>query len=261
MGDSNLLALASEAGRYLITRGVAEQGGIKWAPSDSWGQYMPNFSHGTAGVSYFLATLYQKTGDKRFLEASLAGAKYLLAVADTEGNSCKIFHHEPGGKDLYYYGWCHGPPGTVRLFLRLYEVTQQEVWKQWMLKAANAVMASGIPAKQLPGFWNNVSLCCGTASVALFNLEMYRLTGDKKYWNFARVMADDLVRRATPVADGGYKWIQAENRVSPNQLIAQTGLMQGAAGIGIVLLEMDAAEHGTKLHLELPDDPFVGSGK
>ena len=29
---------------------------------------MPNFSHGTAGIAYFLARLYEETHDKAFLD-------------------------------------------------------------------------------------------------------------------------------------------------------------------------------------------------
>ena len=39
---------------------------------------------------------------------------------------------------------------------------------------------------------------------------------------------------------GGLKWIQAEHRLHPDRLTAQTGLMQGAAGVGLTLLRLDA---------------------
>ena len=109
--------LAVEAGRRLIELGQEEAGGLKWAMSPSFNRLMPNFSHGTAGIAYFLATLYQETRDKLFLDAAIAGARYLQAIARTEGDVCLIFHNEPEGKELFYLGWCHGPAGSARLFL------------------------------------------------------------------------------------------------------------------------------------------------
>lgn len=67
--------------------------------------------------------------------------------------------------------------------------------------------------------------------------------------------SEDLLARATKDGDG-LKWIQAENRVQPNLLVAQTGLMQGATGIGLWLLHMDEYDHGKKPLVILPDSPF-----
>ncbi|HUX08948.1 MAG TPA: hypothetical protein VMX35_16740 [Acidobacteriota bacterium] len=55
---------------------------------------------------------------------------------------------------------------------------------------------------------------------------------------------------------GGMKWVQAEHRVRPELLVAQTGLMQGAAGIGITLLQIDARLRGEQPLIALPDTPF-----
>jgi hypothetical protein len=53
------------------------------------------------------------------------------------------------------------------------------------------------------------------------------------------------------------KWIQAENRVQPEVLIAQTGFMQGAAGVGTFFLHCDAAATSHKTPaIVWPDTPF-----
>ena len=62
---------------------------------------------------------------------------------------------------------------------------------------------------------------------------------------------------ATPTGDGT-KWIQAEHRVQPDLLIAQTGYMQGASGIGMIMLRVDAFQKGLKRGLRFPDSPFPG---
>ena len=73
-------------------------------------------------------------------------------------------------------------------------------------------------------------------------------------------MTDDLLTRATrvelPGGGPGLKWIQAEHRVQPDLLIAQTGYMQGAAGIGLLLLQMHAHESGREFVLHFPDSPY-----
>jgi lantibiotic modifying enzyme len=255
LGEPALLDLAARAGDRLIELGRPEHGGTKWAMDSTFPRLMPNFSHGTAGIAYFLATLYQETHQTRFLQAAVAGAVYLQAIARTDGDQCLIFHDEPDGRDLYYLGWCHGPVGTARLFYRLYQATGERRWLDWTLKSARALTASGIPAKRTPGFWNNVGQCCGSAGVSDFFLALYRATHDRRYLAFARVVVKDLLARSTSER-GGLKWIQAENRTQPGLLIAQTGYMQGAAGIGAALLHLDAAERGRGPWLRLPDSPF-----
>ncbi|MCX6573122.1 MAG: hypothetical protein NTX99_03945, partial [Candidatus Aminicenantes bacterium] len=110
-GDRSWLDLAARAGTRLVELGRPENGGLKWAMDPSFPRLMPNFSHGTAGIAYFLAALHRETRRREFLEAALSGAKYLLSVAKTDGDSCLVFHDEPDTKDLYYLGWCHGPVG------------------------------------------------------------------------------------------------------------------------------------------------------
>ncbi|HJQ26952.1 MAG TPA: lanthionine synthetase LanC family protein [Blastocatellia bacterium] len=255
LNDPSLKVLAAKAGARLIAAGKPEAGGMKWAMDKTFPRLMPNFSHGTAGVAYFLATLYSETKDRAFLDAALAGARYLQSVAKTDGDICMIFHNEPDGRELYYLSWCHGPAGTARLFYRLYEVTGERRWMDWVKRSARAIMQSGIPERQTPGFWNNVSQCCGSAGVGEFFLSLYQVTGDKSYLEFTRRVTNNLLARASKEG-GGLKWIQAEHRVKPDLLIAQTGFMQGAAGIGMFLLRLDAFEHGGKPLIRFPDSPF-----
>src|SRR5262249_44622962 len=92
---------------------------LKWMMDSKFPREMPNFSHGTAGVAYFLATLYQRTHEQRFLDAAVAGANYLLSIADKESDYCLIFHDNEN-KHLYYLSWCHGPAGDPRPFLSLF---------------------------------------------------------------------------------------------------------------------------------------------
>lgn len=255
--DPGARDLAAKAGRRLIEVGVAEHGGLKWAMSPQVARLMPNFAHGTAGIAYFLATLYRDTKEHAFLDGALAGARYLLAVAKTEGDMCLIFHHEPeeDGKKLFYLSWCHGPAGTARLWYQLYKVTGDVKWLGWTEASARAILASGIPEGRTAGFWNNVSQCCGSAGVAAFFLEVHRATGKREYLDFSRRVTAEMLTRATTDA-AGTRWVQAEHRVRPEQLVAQTGWMQGAAGIGAWLLRLEAFERGKTAFVTFPDNPF-----
>ena len=68
-------------------------------------------------------------------------------------------------------------------------------------------------------------------------------------------MTDDLLSRATR-DDKGARWVQAEHRVRPELLVAQTGYMQGAAGIGMWLLRLDAQQRKRAPFVRFPDSPW-----
>ena len=54
----------------------------------------------------------------------------------------------------------------------------------------------------------------------------------------------------------GLYWVHAEHRVRPKEVFAQTGWMQGAAGIGAWLLRLDAHQQNRQSPMRFPDLPF-----
>jgi len=257
LGNPAYLETAKDAGDFLISRSISDPPGVKWGASADTSRLYPNFSHGTSGIAYFLAVLYQATHEERYLKAAVEGANWLIAHKEVSaGEGDAWYHHEPDGKNLYYVGWCHGPAGTGRLFYQLFLVTGDSTYFSILKETARWLITCGIPDKLLPGFWN-VSVCCGNAGIADFFADMYRLTGNKLYRDWAVKIADDLLNKASP-SKPGLKWIQAENRTRPNEVYAQTGYSQGAAGIGILLLKMYAYSYDIPpfIPLTLPDSPF-----
>jgi lantibiotic modifying enzyme len=250
------LDAARAVGERLLEVATPTAHGLSWPmmlePVD-W--TAPNWSHGTAGVAFCLARLHAATGDSRFLDAAVAGARHLCGIATVDG-ACRSIHHSNGrGKDLFYLGWCHGPPGTARLFDELERRTGDRTWGDWVRGLGEAVLASGAPETRSRGFWNNVSQCCGDAAVGELGLSLWRRLGDPRYLDLARRVAASLDQRSEP--DGnGRRWPQAEHRVRPELVEAQTGYMQGAAGIGSFLLRLWAVESGREVKIQLPDCPF-----
>ena len=114
------------------------------------------------------------------------------------------------------------------------------------------MLQSGIPEEQRPGFWNNVGQCCGSAGVGEFFLRLYGQSEDPQHLAICERINADLLDRATEER-GGLSWTQAEHRVQPDLLQAQTGLMQGSAGIGLWLLHFDGFTVDRAPFVVLPD--------
>jgi len=111
-----------------------------------------------------------------------------------------------------------------------------------------------VPERQSSGYWNNISQCCGNAGVGEFFIDLQRRSPKTDYAAMVdRVRSNTLARATTD--GGGLKWIQAENRVSPAVVVAQTGYMQGAAGVGSFYLHAHTLTAGKPRAITWPDSP------
>jgi len=81
------------------------------------------------------------------------------------------------------------------------------------------------------------------------------VTKKQEYLDFIRRLTDQILNKAI-LDDTGMSWIQAEHRSRPELLLAQTNLMQGAAGIGLWFLHLDEFEKKRASKIILPDSPF-----
>ncbi len=255
MNQPEARGLAMKAGARLVELGQREHGGLKWLARRGFADEMPNFAHGAAGVAYFLATLYRETKRREFLDAALAGARYLQSIA-VSGAGGSLVPWRPG-QQIYHLSMAHGPAGTARLFYRLHEVTGDGQWLDWVRRCARAILASGAPQKHSPGFWNNHGIAYGTAGLAEFFLELHQRTGDREYLEFARRAGGHLLAQAArDEASGGAKWFNAASSAVRGRTVAHTGLMHGAAGIGLVLLRFDAFNRQARGGIVFPDSPW-----
>lgn len=253
--DVDTRALAARTAERLVERGQSTGDALTWLVQPQMPRNYPNFSHGTAGVSFFLARNAQGQRRPSDLEAALAGERWLRSLmTTTTGGGRMICHSTPGNETLYYLSWCHGPAGTARLYHALASATGDASHTETVRRLATAIVDMKVPARS-PGFWNNISACCGNCGVSDFFVSLHRAMGDAKHLAFAEDVAHDTLARATAAGDG-YKWVQAENRVQPDVLVAQTGLMQGAAGVGLSMLRLDGARVGRKPFVRLPDEAF-----
>ena len=100
-GRKDLLELAKGAGERLLALARKSVYGDYWTSSTTHSTHYPNFSHGTAGIGYFLAELYEATHDERYRTCALAAGRYLRALASkAETSNCLIFHNDAAGQEL-----------------------------------------------------------------------------------------------------------------------------------------------------------------
>jgi len=261
---------ALAAARWLLDVASEDQeGNLHWEIADTGGLHYPNFSHGTAGVAFFLgraswyAAAFGMDEDAvRFAAARKAGISWLESHGEADG--CVVFHHEGDGEDLQYYGWCHGPAGTGRLWMQesILAPTVVDVPGNLLGPAeagARFLIDSGLePGESPSGYWDNLGICCGTAGILNYLLDLYLLTGEREWLKSAKECGDILMSRAVPAGEEMVNWPVAEHRVRPDFVQTQTGYMQGAAGISASLIRLWLVVKGRSDEIvRFPDEPAI----
>ncbi len=263
-GDDRYLEAAKRAAYYIADKAEdAPQGGLRWYAMDTvafgLGEkgYFPGFFYGAAGSAYILAVLYELTGENEFLDKAKLGAAYVANIADEkpEAQAALVRYNDPYRPDLYYLGMCQGPIGTSRLFYKLYEITKEATYMDWIIKLTNGILEAGAPKLHSGGYWHTYCYCCGAGGMAEHFLHIYDLTGNQKYLHAARESVEVLMRDSY-ADEKGLRWYTTWNRHLPNEVEAFTGLYHGSAGCASALLTY--YNHET-IKKELPgylEDPY-----
>lgn len=239
--DEKALEVAKKSAHFLKMSRELAQGGLRWLPWVASQIYMPNFAHGTSGIAYFFARIYEVTGDEEYLSLAIEGAKHLEAIAVKENNSFKVIHTEGMNPPIYYLGWCHGPTGTLRLFLKLYTLTGDQHWYQLTEQCLNSIYQSTILTQRSLSLHNN-GLCCGYSGVTQLFLDLYQFSGNEEYLEYSQKVLDSLS-----------KYIFYGDEVAK---ITQLGHMQGCSGMALTYLHFDLAKTQGNWSVSLPDSPW-----
>lgn len=214
--------------------------GLQWRMTRDWEYLMPGFSHGTAGVAYALAAAGRRLRRPDLIDVAARGGETLLGLGHTpEGWALPVAIPSRPHRPRVNFGWCHGPTGTVRLFLLLDALDPQPRWQTAVDACLRALADSGLPARLYPGFWDNLARCCGTAGVGRLLLDRYQASGDTGLLDRADVLAGDVIARAV-ITPHGITWCNTEHARTPAELPPEPGFMQGSAGIAGWLARLSA---------------------
>ena len=247
-GGEHARTIAESGGECLLRAADTTESGLDWGMQPGAPSRMPNYSHGTAGVATALAVAGAALGRQDFVEAARQGARHLLSVGVLDDGGFVIPHTIPPSRrvvDPVTYGWCHGPTGTSYVFAALAHAGVDEVGgvdvADLRRRCLDSILASGVPQRIRPGFWDNDGRCCGTAGVGDALLDAFQDCHDAERAHellaAARTMGDALVERAIRDRTGA-RWRFVEHRDDPPLLPPGTSWMQGAAGIAAYLLRL-----------------------
>lgn len=176
------------------------------------------------GFITFLELVYRRTGDKKYLDAAKSAGDYIALDALDSPHGGKFWRLLDlslidFAKDTTFPNFAHGTSGTAWMFLNLYRDTSDEKYLELAKQGAEYLMniAVGdergilIPYQDHPvtGLtYENYYLsdCHGPVGSTLIFRELYNVTGDKKYLDFAVNLSRGIIRAGAPEKNSWGYW-------------------------------------------------------
>ena len=260
--DTVALSLALDIAETLKLRAKRNADSIYWHLSEQNNFNLPNFSHGASGIGYFFASLYETTGDVDYLETALSISDYLDLIAWQSDSIYLLPYGFPdiGWERGYDIGWAHGPAGTGRFFVKLWQIMGESKWKQLAIKCANGIEFSGLPRSPNDRFGSDpfpVDMRFGMGGVIdyLLGLKALGIADRTTYLNTLFMALDSLSTR-----DKNKRYWEIEKygfmRGEDGDSTIFTGYFYGAAGLGLQYVKMHNSAQGNKNLVRLPDSPY-----
>jgi tRNA A-37 threonylcarbamoyl transferase component Bud32 len=183
-GHEQFADRAAKAADELAATAITESAGVSWSAPTGFdsrfagGRFL-GFSHGLAGVGYFLLAMGLATGRSDCLELAERTGKTLLSQVHLIQDAA-MWAASPGAEITAPY-WCHGSSGIGSFLIRLHAATGDDHYREMAERSALAVMMNS---------WRGVlGQCHGLAGNGDFLLDMAQATGAEKYLDMAHHLA------------------------------------------------------------------------
>lgn len=236
------LDAALRTGDWLAKRAIGAEGTVCWrVGADETSRIYTGFSHGAAGIGYFLLGLARATGEAYYLDLAQEAARFVARNALPEGEDGWLWYRTvpPIKDEEIRIQWCHGAPGNGLLFAALVRAGK-DAFRPALDRCLATTRRRGRTARA------GGCQCHGAAGNAELLLEAYVLTKDGTLLDEARRSGSSLL---VPNGDGFA--VAADY---------DSSYMLGLAGIGHFFLRL-ADPAGTPLPLMVVDGPREGGGK
>ena len=261
--DEEALDLATRGARFLLSQAQDAAAGSFWYFRRSKPFNLPNFSHGTAGIAYVLATTGTIADDESLRSGAKDGFEYIRSISEIEDGLLRIPYG--WGADtwagLYEFGWAHGLSGTALFFARMQKAgIDAGVAAEFASLSRHTILninLPGAPAEPFAEPSTPLDKRFGRAGVLSLLSQ----------WSAHETAAEDVVilrdsiwahiRNAAIRQNQTAHWLVDAPEFMGGGRAAYTGIFHGAAGIGLAILHLHSSISGKRPYVTLPDDPFT----
>lgn len=243
------IAIAEETADWIKTTEKITPYGKRWKQSPDSAEDFSDYPMltekalygGSAGIGLFYLRLYQVTKKKEYLEEAKEAAEDIIATDEGAAFYEKALNHAKGTEDKLVHvknmpgwmtGYYNGPTGGGYLAMKLYEVTGEEKYKDYVIKAADDLLAA---AKKAPEgiYWSEQNDLCGDAGFIPYLVSTWEMTQAEKYLEAAKEFGNYLVSKGRIAPNGGRYWRVVDlTLIDFPQDIFWVNLAHGTSGVG-----------------------------
>ena len=261
-GDENAREMARQGAQFLLGQAQQSQDGSFWYFRRSKPFNLPNFSHGTAGVAYVLATIGTLTDDESLREGARAGFDYIQSIAIIEEGKIRIPYG--WGSDswdgLFEFGWAHGLVGTASFFKQLQvsniDTATAAEYESLSLHTLLNINLPGAPSDPFAEPSTSDDMRFGRAGVLSWLSQCCAGEAGNEDIVSVRNAIWTHIENAAVRENRMAHWEVDAPEFMGGGRAAYTGIFHGAAGIGLAVLRLHTRLDGRKAYLILPDDPY-----
>lgn len=184
-GDNELLIKASEMGDLVIKNAKYQEDKIYWNAistlKEGFKIHKPiGYSHGIAGIGYFLLSLYSLTKEEKFLKIVYEVIKTLdrTSIEIANGKAVTWAHSlDDINSTIGWTHWCNGASGVGNFLLPASQIIKNNKIIKLSEKCADAV--------NLSSAFGSFCQCHGLAGNGDFLINAFRFTNNQKYYETA----------------------------------------------------------------------------
>ena len=184
-------------------------------------------AYGAAGVAFYLLHLYGVTGETKYLRTAKRALRFELAHALEQFGGLGWLRWE--GDTLLVPYWMYGSAGLVAVLSRFYRQLGDEEDLQAARRAADGAFAR---------FSLQTDQFAGLSGLGEAMLDMYLVTGDKRFLAQASDIADSLLR---------FRIERPEGIAFPGRLLLRVSNDFGTGGAGVGLFLERLSKPGPRL--------------
>ena len=258
--DEEALDLAVRGARFLLSQAQDAAVGSFWYFRRSKPFNLPNFSHGTAGIAYVLATIGTIAADDSLRAGAKEGFEYIRSISEIEDGLLRIPYG--WGADTwagqYEFGWAHGLSGTVSFFERMQnadiEAGAAAEFASLSVHTILNINLPGAPAAPFAEPSTPLDKRFGRAGV------LSLLSQGSAHDEDVVKLRDSIwahIRNAAIRQNQTAHWVVDAPEFMGGGRAAYTGIFHGATGIGLAILQLHSSISGKRPYVTLPDDPFT----
>ncbi|MHA2026741.1 MAG: lanthionine synthetase LanC family protein [Candidatus Thorarchaeota archaeon] len=251
-GNPTYAGWANQTAEGLIYNALTDEGGYSWTRYNGNTERYVGRWHGAAGTATFFMEMYDLYTNATYLQYAEGIATWIDSTHEEDQGYFYPDDNAAVTKSYKLGGWSRSPAGIGSMFIRLYQVTEDQTYLNYVTEIADFLYHNATPSNE--GFtWADTNtnpriaaaIGHGLSGTGMFFVDAFQATGNPQYSAIIQGITQSLGNTVV-VTSEGLAWTQSDLTSDVHM-----GLYYGVAGVAKFL---NLAAHSGIPHIDEIDD-------